>query len=78
MDPRLRIEEDPVEDRIMDVEIKLAFLEHHTAQLDEMLRAALDRLEAMEAELSALREQGGSASERGTLAEEVPPHHVRQ
>jgi uncharacterized coiled-coil protein SlyX len=65
-----------MERRVEDIEVKAAFLEHHVAQLDELLQAALLRLEEVEGQLRALRQQLGSASVQGTLEEEVPPHHV--
>lgn len=65
------------ERRFEDLEVKVAFLEHHLAELDGVLRVQADRIAALQAELVALREDRSWTSARGGLAEEVPPHHER-
>jgi uncharacterized coiled-coil protein SlyX len=65
-----------VEQRVEDLEVKLAFMEHHVAQLDELVRGCFARIDQLEAELSALRQQTSAASVRGSLVEELPPHHL--
>jgi uncharacterized coiled-coil protein SlyX len=63
------------ERRFEDLEVKVAFLEHHLAELDVVLRAQADRLGVLQAELVAIRDERQWAATRGGLAEEVPPHH---
>lgn len=62
-----------------NLEIKIAFIERHVAQLDELVRDVVDGLAELREELARLREQqeAPAASVRGSLEEEVPPHHVR-
>jgi uncharacterized coiled-coil protein SlyX len=69
--------EHKLDERFTDLEVKVAFLEHHVAQLDELVRVALTGLERMESELSGLREQLTEGAKLGSPEEEVPPHHVR-
>lgn len=63
--------------RFEDLEVKVAFLEHHLAELDAVLRTQADRIATLQAELVALREERTWTAARGGLAEEVPPHHDR-
>lgn len=62
-------------DRLTEVEIKMAFLEHHVAELDELLRRSIARVEELEREVGQVRAQLDVASETGTLRDEKPPHH---
>ena len=66
-----------MEERMTDLEVKIAFVEHHVAQLDELVRKVAGRLDEMQAELASLREQLAEASKLGSPEEEVPPHHTR-
>ena len=68
-----------VDDRLTDLEIKIAFVERHVAQLDELVRDMVDGLADLRVELARLREmqEAPATSVRGSLEEEVPPHHVR-
>jgi uncharacterized coiled-coil protein SlyX len=61
----------------IEVEVKVAFLERDLRELDDVVRGLVRRIELLERELAALREQSAPESVRGTLAEEVPPHSVR-
>ena len=69
--------EDKLDERFTNLEVKVAFLEHHVEQLDELVRVALTRLEKMESEIKGLREQLAEGAKLGSPEEEVPPHHVR-
>lgn len=63
-----------MDERLLEVEIKLAFLEKTVADLDEVLRDTRDALERALRELGTLREQvtpGGKFDPN----EEVPPHY---
>lgn len=59
--------------RIMDLEVKLAFQEHTIAELDDVLRALVDRVEALERELEAVREEHRNA--QAPFVNEKPPHY---
>lgn len=68
-----------VDERMTDLEIKIAFVERHVAQLDDLVRDMVDGLAELRVELGRLREMqdAPATSVRGSLEEEVPPHHVR-
>lgn len=68
-----------MDERLIDLEIKIAFVERHVAQLDELVRDMADGLAALRAEVERIREMqdAPATSVRGSLEEEVPPHHVR-
>lgn len=57
---------------VRDLEVRLAYQDHTVAQLDGVVRALFDRLEAVEKEVRELRQAGalpvGPASE-------PPPHY---
>jgi len=63
------------ERRLEELEVKVAFVEHHLAQLDELVRGCVDALDGLQREIRELREERSTASERGGLLDEVPPHH---
>lgn len=74
-----RLAEGNVDDRMTNLEVKIAFVERHVAQLDDLVRQMVDGLAELRAELDRVREMqdAPATSVRGTLEEEVPPHHVR-
>ncbi len=59
--------------RFESLEVKIAFLEHGLAELDEVIRAVRDDLEVTRRELVALREQ--QASLLPEVIDEKPPHY---
>ncbi len=63
------------DDRLTDLEIRMAFLEDTLTTLDELVRQALDGLELVRAEIGGLRDQVDVVAVRGSLVDEVPPHH---
>lgn len=66
-----------MEDRLMNLEVKLAFLENHVAELDTLLAKYIERVRILEHELAELRESRSKNIVRGTLEEERPPHHEK-
>lgn len=61
------------DDRVMDLEVKVAFQEHTIATLDEELRKTMDRLEALERRVEELVAEHQSSVERPIV--EKPPHY---
>ena len=66
-----------MEEQILELQIKVSYLERDVRVLDELVRTLADRSEKMERELAELRERTEPASVMGGLVEEVPPHSVR-
>lgn len=65
------------DERLTDVEIRIAFMERTLETLDGLVREALDGLHLLRGEMVGLRREVDVAAARGTLEEEVPPHHGR-
>lgn len=66
-----------MERRIEDLEVKLAFVEKHVAELDGIVREALDAMDELRRELRQVRVELDVATETGgDLASERPPHHL--
>lgn len=59
---------------IHELEVKIAFLEHHVHELDAIIRTLSDDMARLRAELAELRD-GATAGERGPLESEKPPHY---
>lgn len=68
-----------MEDRLMDLEIKVAFVERQIAELDEVVREAVDAMGTLRAELERIREtvKAGPVEPNNDLLDEVPPHYGR-
>lgn len=64
-----------MERRIEDLEVKLAFVEKHVSELDELVREMADAIVTLGRELAQVRAQLDVASETGSLGDERPPHH---
>lgn len=66
-----------MQDRIMELEVKIAYVENTVAELDTVVRSLGDRLDAMQRDLKTMREQLDEAQQDGPLniKEEVPPHY---
>jgi uncharacterized coiled-coil protein SlyX len=59
--------------RITDLEVKFAFQEHALRELDDVLRALMDRVDQLQREVDELRSE-----QRSTLpanVDEKPPHY---
>ncbi|MEQ1502673.1 MAG: SlyX family protein [Myxococcota bacterium] len=68
------------DDRLVDVEIKLAFQEKLLAELDDTIRSLRDEVEALRGEVAQLAEQArsgrdGDPAGPGGLVDEKPPHY---
>jgi uncharacterized coiled-coil protein SlyX len=63
-----------VADRLLDVEIKIAFLERHLAELDDVVRRLVDELATTRRELGEVRD-AQSPPEKPSLESEKPPHY---
>lgn len=61
-----------VDERVMDLEVKVAFQEHTIAQLDEELRKLMDRFEGLERRVKELALEEAS---RLAPINEKPPHY---
>lgn len=61
------------DDRLLDLEVKLAFIERHLLDLDGVVRQLSDRVDALGRELVELRDQG--PGEKPSLESEKPPHY---
>lgn len=66
-----------MEQRLMDLEIKVAFVEKHLAELDELVRDMHDTLARMQSEVAAMAEHMQEAGKDGAtrLIDEKPPHY---
>lgn len=64
-----------MEDRLMDLEIKVAFVEKHLAELDEIVRRMHDSLSRLQAEVASLAEERQEHGAVRSLADEKPPHY---
>ena len=61
------------DDRIVDLEIRMSFLERHLEEIDKVVLEVRDQLDAFQRELASLRQQ--QLGEAGKLEDEVPPHY---
>ena len=65
-------------ERIVDLEVRIAYLEHSLAELDKVVCQATDELSRVRGAVgsmqSAAAEHSGE-SHRTSLEEEVPPHY---
>lgn len=65
-----------MDDRLVDLEVKIAFVEQHVAVLDQLVREGLDALARLQRELHEVRTELDVASVRGDPGAERPPHHL--
>lgn len=64
-----------MDERITEIEIRISFLQKTVADLDEVVRALGDRMDAMHGELRGLQAELARDIELAKdLADEVPPH----
>lgn len=64
-----------VTDQLQDLEVKLAFQDKLIGELDALVRAFGDRLDAAEREIKALKEALRSPEPMVGPANEPPPHY---
>ncbi len=65
-------------ERLVDLEVRMAFLEHSLAELDSVVCKATEELGQVRAVVKAIQssaEQVSSEVRLGSLEEEVPPHY---
>jgi SlyX protein len=65
----------PMEDRIVELEIKIAFQDKTLRELDEVVTAYAARLDALTRELEALRQGVDGSAEAAEIVDERPPHY---
>ncbi|HRC54366.1 MAG: SlyX family protein [Myxococcales bacterium] len=68
-------ETEPLSERMLDLEIKLAFQDRQVRQLDALVREFSERLEKSERELRELKQAMISPSDGTGPANEPPPHY---
>ncbi|MCA9566543.1 MAG: SlyX family protein [Myxococcales bacterium] len=61
------------EDRLMELEVKVAYQEHTIAQLDEELRKMMDRVEMLERRLQEVVAE--QTALQASPIDEKPPHY---
>lgn len=68
---------DPSDQRLEALEVKIAFQEKLLADLDDVVQAMRDQIEAVERALTSLTEevQRDRSDTPATLEDEVPPHY---
>jgi len=62
-----------VQDRVTDLEIKVAFLEHSLSQLDDVMRQMRDEMDRMSGDIGDLRKVAESLVP--AHENEKPPHY---
>jgi uncharacterized coiled-coil protein SlyX len=60
-------------DRTQELEIKIAYVEHHVAELDAIVRGLSDEIVRLRKEMAEIRE--GVPSAEGSTGHEKPPHY---
>ena len=63
---------DEADDKLMNLEVKVAYLEHHLLTLDELVRTLNHELQQFRLELADLRD---SLPEGEKAPNEPPPHY---
>lgn len=66
-----------MEERLMDLEIKVAFVEKHVSELDELVREMHELLARLRTEVASIAEQLQEDARGGSnrLIDEKPPHY---
>ena len=62
----------PSDERIVDLEIRISFLERHLEELDRVVLQLREHLDVFQRELVSLRDQ--QQGEANKPEDEVPPH----
>ncbi|MPS26814.1 MAG: SlyX family protein [Alcaligenaceae bacterium] len=66
----------PAPQRLMEVEIKLAFMEDMVEQLNELVFRQQQQIDALARELARVREQSAQGlAAPASLRDEIPPHY---
>jgi len=67
----------PEDDRLTDLEVKLAFLEDLVEQLNQVVIRQQGQIDLLVREVSRLRQEGAAAEPAGfrSLRDELPPHY---
>lgn len=65
----------PVEERIIELEVKIAYQDKLIADLDEVLRSFTSRVEELSRELAELKESIKADQSTIGPANEKPPHY---
>ncbi|GAA0505249.1 MULTISPECIES: SlyX family protein [Pigmentiphaga] len=66
----------PAPQRLMEVEIKLAFMEDLVEQLNELVYRQQQQIDALARELARVREQSAQGpAAPASLRDEIPPHY---
>ena len=65
---------DELAERVMDLEVRLAYQDKTIATLDGVVRGLADRLDALAAELGQVRKTMESPAPTLGSASELPPH----
>ena len=64
------------DERLVEVEIKLAYLERHLTELDGVVRVVCDEIANLRRDVVTLQgQQSGQPGERPGLESEKPPHY---
>lgn len=68
-----------MDERLTNLEIKIAFVENHVAELDELVRGVHTTLERLQQDLTRIAEMVANQPEAGegatTMLDEKPPHY---
>jgi SlyX protein len=64
-----------VEDRIVELEIKIAFQDKALRELDEVVTQYAKRLDELAREVEALRAKVDDGGDPGEIVDERPPHY---
>ncbi len=67
--------QDPVADRLVDLEIRLAYQDRLIATLDEVVRSFTSRVEILEQALTTMQASLASPPPSSGPANEPPPHY---
>lgn len=68
-------DDEPLSERMLDLEVKLAFQDRRVRELDALVRELADRLVAAERELRQLRDALRSPEPTLGPSNEPPPHY---
>ena len=64
-----------MDERIMNLEVKVAFQEHQIGELNEVILEMADRMETIQRDLRAIVETVSSQEKMGDQKNERPPHY---